>query len=124
MLGEFPHVSQHKDTSGYRRWFADEEMDLIVWYTKKDEIEGFQLYYDKSGDEHAFTWHKDGTVSHASVDQGEGNPAHNRTPILAPDGEVPLERVIGEFERRALKLDRGLAVLVMERLRSFKSFPG
>ncbi|MFC1679480.1 hypothetical protein ACFL2T_04645 [Elusimicrobiota bacterium] len=119
MLEELRNVSQHGDTRGFRRWFADEEMDLIVWFADGGAVEGFQLCYDKTGEEHAFTWKTTGCLTHTAVDQGEELPTDNRTPILTPDGHVPLERVIGDFKRRSVRLDAALAELVLSKLAAF-----
>ena len=40
---------------GIRRWFRDDELDLIVWYGDDGSIEGFQLCYDKLQHERALT---------------------------------------------------------------------
>lgn len=119
MLGELKDVSQHEDAPGKRRWFADEEMDLIVWYSKTGEIIGFELCYDKGGDEHALTWRKGGRLGHSAVDQGDALPTDNRTPILTSGGKVPLERVLSEFTARSADLEPNIARLVLEELHSF-----
>lgn len=45
MLVELKDVRQIPN-DGFRRWFTDEDFDLIVWY-EDDKITGFQLCYDK-----------------------------------------------------------------------------
>lgn len=116
MLGELKAVSQDKTDPGRRRWFADEEMDLIVWYTEAGGLDGFQLCYDKTGDEHAFTWKTRGGLVHTRIDAGEDLPSDNRTPILVPDGLVPLGRVLGEFKARAAELEPDLVRFVCAKL--------
>ncbi|MBI3549825.1 MAG: hypothetical protein HY078_12375 [Elusimicrobia bacterium] len=121
MLEEFKSVRQ-SDPSGHRRWFADDEMDLIVWYTDAGVLEGFQLCYDKTGSEHAFTWKSrpgKGAIVHTRVDAGEDNPGKNNSPVLAPDGSAPVDRVLKEFRERAARLDPALAGLVADRISEF-----
>ena len=57
MLTEFKAVRQiPKD--GFRRWFTDQDFDLFVWYEdeSKTNIVGFQLCYNKRGNQKALTW--------------------------------------------------------------------
>ncbi len=46
MLRELKQVRQHKGEPR-RRWFNDDYFDLIVWFSEKDSISGFQLCCDK-----------------------------------------------------------------------------
>lgn len=118
MLEETRKIGQQKGVEGYRRWFSDDEMDLIVWHSPSGTIEGFELCYDKSGDEHAFTWRRGGRLTHARIDQGEYLPTDNRSPILVPDGNPPRLRVLEEFRRRAGHLESAIAELVLSCLKS------
>jgi hypothetical protein len=70
LLRELSHVRQALEAPR-RRWFADDYFDLIVWVGNRGECIGFQLCYDKSGDEHALTWHKKTGFRHHRVDSGE-----------------------------------------------------
>ncbi|MFW5812247.1 MAG: hypothetical protein ACOCWS_04610, partial [Alkalispirochaetaceae bacterium] len=65
MLSEIKPVRQVPG-EGFRRWFTDEEMDLIVWYDGEDQeqIEGFQLCYDKEVLERALTWRPEAGFTH------------------------------------------------------------
>lgn len=116
MLGELSGLAQRSGEPGKRRWFADEEMDLIVWYSDAGAVTGFQLCYDKSGVEHALTWRDTGTLIHEAVDQGEDLPTENRTPILSSGGAAPLERVARDFAARSAGLETELRSLVLSRL--------
>lgn len=117
MLLETRKVGQQRGTDGYRRWFSDEEMDLIVWYDNAGEIEGFELCYEKTGDEHAFTWRRGGKLTHARIDQGEDLPTDNRSPILVAGGPAPRRRVLADFRRRAGQLEHRIALLVIAKLK-------
>lgn len=125
MLGELTNVPQQAGISGRRRWFADEELDLIVWYSASapDEISGFQLCYDLMGRERAFTWRKDDGLMHTAVDSGEDSPLHNRSPILVASPRAPVERVIAEFKARSTKLETEIVELVSATLSTFNT-PG
>ena len=122
MLSEMKDVRQDTQTTGYRRWFSDETMDLIVWYGSNGVAEGFQLCYDRPDHEHAFTWHAGthgGSTMHAAVDPGDDKPTVNRTPILVADGVVPLARVLDEFKLRSGELEPEISRLVVEKLERF-----
>ena len=89
MLTEIANVKQIHD-EGFRRWFTDEQFDLIIWYAREsgevDHITGFQLCYDKVETERALTWRKASGFVHETVDDGE-NPGYiGMTPVLHGGG--------------------------------------
>ena len=86
MLKEQKNTSQIAGEPA-RRWFFDENMDLIVWYDNKSNINGFQLCYDKNTTEHAITWTLKNGFSHEAIDGGEDSVFKNRSPILVQDGK-------------------------------------
>ena len=55
MLAEIRNARQIAGED-FRRWFTDEEFDLIVWYGDDRSLVGFQLCYDKQDRERALTW--------------------------------------------------------------------
>ena len=116
MLGELDKISQPAGQPR-RRWFADEEMDLVVWYDEKGRPEGFELCYDKTGAEHAFRWKRGGRLRHEAVDAGEDLPSENRTPILVPGGKAPVQRVSDDFAARSLEIPAELRELVLSALK-------
>lgn len=120
MLTEFTTVRQIPN-DGFRRWFTDEEFDLYVWYadSTRNEIIGFQLCYNKGGDQKAITWRRDHGYLHNAIDDGEGSPLKNRTPILVADGLFPKDRVLEQFRTAARKLERELFSLVESRLAAY-----
>lgn len=115
MLVEFERTRQVPG-EGPRRWFSSPDMDLIVWYNTKGEIDGFQLCYDKLTVEHAYTWHNKGPVTHDTVDSGELPMTRNRTPILVADGVFPVNRVTKLFQEASQNLDPELRQFVLTRL--------
>ena len=102
-----------------RRWISDDYFDLIVWYTARNTIHGFQLCYDKPHWERALTWLSDRGFSHMEVDSGENDPHTNRTPVLVPDGSFPADPVLAEFARRASTLPLELRQLVTDKVSEF-----
>lgn len=117
MLKEFTSVRQIPE-DGFRRWFTDDEFDLFIWYadSTEREIVGFQLCYNKKGNQKALTWYREKGYLHTAVDDGEGSPLKNRTPILVADGIFPKDRVIDLFRRSAKNIDRQLFELVDRQL--------
>lgn len=104
MLKEFYPLRQEPGPNK-RRWFEDEDMDLIVWYDKEGAIHGFQLCYDKSGEEHALTWKKDEGVFHNRVDDGDRRPGRKMSPVLVTDGLFPAQRVEERFREQSTGID-------------------
>ena len=90
-----------KNDDLFRRWFYDNYFDLFIWYDESKNINGFQLCYDKMGNERALTY-SEGVFSHNKIDQGENIPLKNLTPILVADGTfdesviLPLFKIASE----------------------------
>jgi hypothetical protein len=107
---------------GFRRWFTDARMDLIVWYTNKNgRIIGFQLCYDKDEDEKALTWTREAGFSHERVDDGgDRGYSHKGTPLLMPDGEFPAGRVVRDFTLLAEEIEEPLRRFVVEVLEHYR----
>jgi hypothetical protein len=115
MLRELTNVRQVQKESK-RRWFADDYFDLIVWVGERGQFSGFQLCYDKSGDEHALTWHKKTGFSHHRVDSGETQRPYKATPILVADGVLDFARLTYLFKERSQKMDQQVAWFVLGKL--------
>lgn len=111
MLVEFTQVKQ--EAAGRRRWFEDDGMELIVWYGAEGRANGFQLCYERRGQEHALTWQEGRGFSHARVDAGDSRPEKNLTPVLVPGGDVPWRELREDFARRAQKLDSSVREFVV-----------
>lgn len=106
VLVEFTQVKQ--EAAGFRRWFEDKGMDLIVWHGADAQPTGFQICYVHGQEERALTWHPPGGFSHARVDAGDTRPDKNLAPVLVPGGEVPWTVLREEFGRRARGLEPAL----------------
>ena len=96
-------------------------MDLIVWHKTDGAFCGFQLCYDKPGKEHAFTWTLASDFTHRTVDAGDAHPLSNCTPILVPDGLVPLNKIKREFLARSSEIDSQIRKFVVLKLEEFGS---
>ncbi len=104
----------------FRRWFSDEDFDLIVWYRPDESVDGFELCYDKTGHEKALRWFAGKGFSHHGVDPGDQSPLANRTPILlAANDKFDPKRVSGRFDASQAGLPDEVAILVRERLEEF-----
>ena len=93
-----------------RRWFTDKEWDLYVWYGAGGEITGFQLCYDKSGREKAFTWLSKRGYSHTKVNfDREVYPyggSSMRSAVLVKDGLFDRKAVLARFRAVSGGIDR------------------
>jgi hypothetical protein len=99
-----------------RRWLSDDYFDLIVWLEPDGGFHGFQLCYDKTGLERAFTWTAARGFSHHVVQSGDTDPNANCTPVLVPDDHMPVATVSREFAGRSIRLEPPLRELVMAKL--------
>ncbi len=117
MLAEIHPVRQVAG-EGYRRWFTDEDLDLIVWYESEEqqEIQGFQLCYDKQVLEHALTWRPEGGFTHHQVDAGESAYSAKMSPTLQADGHVDFRRINALFISHAKEIDPALVSFVTQEL--------
>ena len=111
---------------GFRRWFSDEYFDLIVWYegeaqadSTADVVSGFQLCYDKPGQERALSWRREGGFSHDLIDAGEIPGQANMNPVLEPGGELP-EAVVARFRSNSLEVGLSIQDLVRTKLGEYR----
>ena len=111
--------SSHEKGGLRRRWFSDPSWDLIVWFEPGGAIRGFQLCYDRAGDERALTWTRDAGYSHDRIDDGEGNPTKNRSPVLVSDGIFPASEIVKRFARDAAEIDPSIRDFVIARIRAY-----
>src|SRR4051794_11827944 len=108
------HEGEHR-----RQWFTDDYFDLYVWYHSDNTIFGFQLCYDKTGDQRAFTWLSTGDFRHERVDPGESSPLASRSPTITHACPFDPWPVRYEFDLRSSQLDPTLHALILERLDAF-----
>lgn len=115
MFYELKDIRQD-DSQGFRRWFWDDEMDLIVWCAEDSSITGFQLCYDKRGHERVLAWNQKSGHSHHGIDAGEAPFGAKRSPLLVADGTFDKTRVSERFKRCAQDLEPDLIEFVVQRL--------
>jgi len=100
-----------------RRWFTDDYFELIFWLDDDQDVESFQLCYDRGRNERALTWNRTQGLRHLIVDQGENSPLKNRTPILHERGSVDRGDILGRFTRASALLPERIAEFVKDRIR-------
>ena len=105
MLQELKNVRQIRG-EGLRRWFADENLELILWYDSEKKLEGFQICYDKLAGTRTITWRK------ASPVEGETKS------ILVSDGPYNKARLFALMQRSSESLDSNLRSFILNRLES------
>jgi hypothetical protein len=110
MLKEIRNVKQTRGEP-LKRWFRSAEMDLFLWQDDEGNVVAFQLCFDKSGRERAFTWDQSRGVRHFIVDYGD-RAGFKMAPLMEPDGgplppDLPLR-----FRSEAAAMDRPVAVFV------------
>jgi len=115
MLEEIENVKQVPDDYR-RRWFTDNYFDLIVWYTESGALHGFQLCYDRLGDEHALTWLPDQGFKHNRIDNTFKPYSFKKTAILVADGIVPIELIKLKFVKTSKELHEDIKQFVLEKL--------
>ncbi len=120
MLKEYPRVRQ-VEGEPRRRWFGDDYFDLIVWLDDGDGVVGFQLCYDKGGDERALTWLPERGFTHRRVDDGErgGDLAHKSTPVLVVDGAVDHRSLTELLAEEGREIDQGIVRRICDRLAGY-----
>ena len=115
MLREIKKVRQINGEPN-RRWFNGEDMDLIVWHDE-DEFLGFQICYEKTGQEKALSWKKDSGLVHQKVDDGESRTGYYKaTPILIQNGQYNLDKIRKDFEYYSESISEEVKVFVLAKL--------
>ena len=118
MLREIPGVRQDKPGLK-RRWYQDEFFDLYTWHAPDGVLAGFQLCYDVRGRERALSWHRQHGFSHNKIDNGDGGPLTNMTPILTGEGRFPHRLVRERFVRHAIPLDDSTRNFIIDKMREY-----
>ena len=118
MLTEIENTRQ-VEGEGRRRWFRDNEFDLIVWYDASDNMIGFQLCYDKSTRERVLTWNAPNRYFHNAIDDGEVAGKAKMTPILVMDGVFDVDRVAADFQARSENLPVQLSEIVLRKIQDY-----
>jgi hypothetical protein len=121
MLKEITSVTQF-DGEPKRRWFEDENFDLIMWQNDAEEIVGFELYYDKFTDQHAMRWEKPAKYAHYRVDEGENKAGKQKSsPILISDRDFDGEKIAHLFKAESRELDKKISRFVFDKILQYPS---
>lgn len=121
-LSENKNVRQRPE-EGFRRWFLNEFFDVIVWYESAGgQLLGFQLCYNRTVDERAFTWQRDKRSSHfVSSGSDERGVPWIATAVLHGDaGAVPRD-VLERLQAEQGDLDDDLLDLIVEQARGYNA---
>lgn len=118
MLRESPQVGQIEGEPR-RRWFFDDEFDLIVWCDPGGRPVEFQLCYDKAGCERALTWRQRYGLTHGRVDTGDDRPGQYKlAPVIQPDHRPPPADLHARFLNASAGIESAVRYFVLERLAS------
>lgn len=120
MLREISDLTQTSDNLN-RRWFADTEMDLFVWYDRDANIIKFQISYDKNKDEQVITWNSSNGFSHHLIDDNRSPDRMKASPLLSDRSRLEVEKVTACFIRSGQKLEHELYEYVLNRLQQHSS---
>ena len=104
-----------------RRWFEDDGLDLVVWFSPDGTIVGVQLAYEKGTNrERALTWFTGQGFSHMRVDDGENQPGkYKMTPILVPDGAFDADELLSVFESASRSLEPAIRQAVADVIKRY-----
>lgn len=118
MLRELPKVRQHGNEPR-RRWFSDNEFDLIVWFDDADAVIAFDLCYGKHHQEHVFRWRTQHGMSHLRVDDGEQcSGQHKMTPIYVADGHYDAAVTARRFAAVSEDIPPAIRAAILQQLSS------
>ena len=118
MLREIPDLYQIPGEP-FRRWFAGENMDLIVWYHDDQcSFQGFQFCYQMGRAEKILTWLEGKGYTHETIYDGEERPGrHKMAPIMLRNATFRKEDVLILFQSRIESLERSIIEFVSQKIR-------
>lgn len=111
-------ISQ-REGENFRRWFTDEDFDLFVWVDNTEEIQEFQLTYDRRDYERVLKWSKKSGYRHEAVDEGARPGKPKQTPIFVMDGVFYHKTVAEEFLESSKEMDPAIASFVISKIKAF-----
>jgi hypothetical protein len=118
MLKEIRDVRQVRGEPR-RRWFSDEDFDLIVWIDPENRINGFQLCYDKQTEQKALTWLKDKGYQHSRIDDGDNPGKMKASPVLEANGHFDREGIGRWFRENRGDVPEEIVGCVYDRIMNF-----
>ena len=102
-----------------RRWFSDENFDLIVWLGPEDQILGFQLCYDKETRQKALTWLNGGGYQHSHIDDGDNPGKMKASPVLEANGRFDREGIGRRFRKNRGDVPDKITDCVYEKIMNY-----
>lgn len=124
MFSEMRDVRQIKGEPK-RRWFADNGLELIVWFAEQERIIGFQLCYEINKEPKALTWHEGEGYLHTGIDDGEARSGcYKAAPVLIRDGVFDKENVEKKFAASSETLPKEIADFVRKKLAEYRIAEG
>jgi|GEM_PF-296920 len=115
MLVEIPNVKQY-EPNRHRRWFQNAFFDLYVWSNDSDELLGFQLCYEKGGDQRALRFSRELGCQHEGVDQPEDKPGRSMSAIFVANGVLDADALCARFTQDAIEIPAPIREYVIEQL--------
>jgi len=103
MLQELKNVKQI-DGEAFRRWFVDDDLELILWYDDAKKLEGFQICYDKRAGTRTITWKR--------ITSSDGDTKS----VLLSDGPYNKSRLLAMMKASTPSLDEKLRTFILGRL--------
>ena len=123
VLHEINNVKD-KPQGKFRRWFADNDMDLFVWFSKQAPV-GFQLSYNKQSDEKAICWEIENGFQHYSVDSGEVEPIkYKMSPLYSSDDDFDTYAIARVFLHHSENIDATLADFIYAQILEYPGHGG
>lgn len=104
-----------------RRWFSDENFDLIVWLGPEDQILGFQLCYDKETGQKALTWLNGDGYQHSRIDDGDNPGKMKASPVLEANGHFDNEGTARRFLESKGDVPEKITDCVYENITRYRS---
>jgi hypothetical protein len=126
MLHELIYIKQHQGEP-QRRWFEDENFDLIIWVDETDEIIEFELCYDKDGKQRAIRWEKPASYAHYHVDDGDKTGRMKATPVLIPmilNDSFHYGKIAALFKLASKELNERIANFVYDKIMLYPAGAG
>ena len=102
-----------------RRWFSDENFDLIVWFDPENEVIGFQLCYDKETEQKALTWLNQDGYQHSRIDNGDNPGKMKASPVLEANGHFDREGIGHRFRKNRGDVPDKIADYVYEKIMNY-----
>lgn len=105
-----------------KRWYSDQHNDLFIWLNEAGQITAFQFSYNKSSNEHLFSWSEQHGYSHDRIDDGEDVYLQIKmSPIMVPNGAVDCVQVAATFLRISTALEPQLIEFIHHKLLACQS---